>query len=146
MQEDYPISGLLKIRELLKMTERPEVISFAGGLPASELFPHSGNQGGQRLCAGLLRRAGPSVYDHRRLPAAAQMDCGTDELPAGNVFDEDNIMITHGSQQALDLTGKVFLEEGMWFCAKAPRIWRPSALSGLTAADLPRWKRMKMGW
>ena len=38
----------------------------------------------------------------------------------GTSFDEDNIMITHGSQQALDLTGKVFLEEGDVVLCESP--------------------------
>lgn len=109
-----------EIRELLKLTERPEVISFAGGLPASELFPlqeiketndfvldHCGEQ--------ALQYAATEGYRPLRKWIAERMNSRL-----GTAFDEDNILITHGSQQALDLTGKVFLEEGDVVLCESP--------------------------
>ena len=109
-----------EIRELLKLTEKQEVISFAGGLPAPELFPikeikevnnevldHSGGQ--------ALQYATTEGYQPLRRWIADRMNA-----QLGTSFEEDNIMITHGSQQALDLSGKVFLDEGDVVLCESP--------------------------
>lgn len=116
------ISGMKasEIRELLKLTEKPEVISFAGGLPAPELFPieeikkvndyvldHSGAQ--------ALQYSTTEGYAPLRKWIAGRMNS-----QLGTSFSEDNIMITHGSQQALDLSGKVFLDEGDVVLCESP--------------------------
>ncbi len=100
-----------EIRELLKLTEKPEVISFAGGLPAPELFPIEeikvinnlvlDNNGEQ-----ALQYTTTEGYQPLRKWIADRMNA-----QLGTSFCDDNIMITHGSQQALDLSGKVFLDE-----------------------------------
>lgn len=109
-----------EIRELLKLTERPEVISFAGGLPASELFPiqeikevndYVLDCGGEQA----LQYTTTEGFQPLRRWIAERMNSRL-----GTSFDEDNIMITHGSQQALDLTGKVFLEEGDVVLCESP--------------------------
>lgn len=106
-----------EIREILKITERPEVISFAGGLPAPELFPVDAIKEVNRI---VLETDGPKAlqytttegYKPLREWVAARMN-----KRLGTSFDCDNVLITHGSQQALDLTGKVFLDEGdIVFC------------------------------
>ncbi len=109
-----------EIRELLKLTEKPEVISFAGGLPAPELFPieeikavnnfvleHSGEQ--------ALQYSTTEGYRPLRKWIAERMNS-----QLGTSFCDDNIMITHGSQQALDLSGKVFLDEGDVVLCESP--------------------------
>jgi 2-aminoadipate transaminase len=99
------------IREILKFTQMPEVISFAGGLPAPELFPirefeeasrHVLNTDGQTalqysLTEGLLplREALSEKMQKYGVPA-----------------EPHNIMLTNGSQQALDLIGRIFIDEG----------------------------------
>ena len=100
-----------EIRELLKLTEQPEVISFAGGLPAPELFPieeikavndyvldHNGEH--------ALQYTTTEGYQPLREWIAKRMN-----TQLGTSFSHENILITHGSQQALDLSGKVFLDE-----------------------------------
>lgn len=109
-----------EIRELLKMTERPEVISFAGGLPASELFPIQEIKEVNDYvldCCGeqALQYTTTEGFQPLRRWIAERMNSRL-----GTSFDEDNIMITHGSQQALDLTGKVFLEEGDVVLCESP--------------------------
>lgn len=101
-----------EIREILKVTERPEVISFDGGLPAPKLFPLDEIKEVSRI---VLEEDGPAAlqytttegYDPLRNWIADGMNtrCGT-------CFTKDNILLTNGSQQALDLSGKVFLDEG----------------------------------
>ncbi|MDI6706205.1 MAG: aminotransferase, partial [Bacillota bacterium] len=100
-----------EIRELLKVTERPEVISFAGGLPAPELFPIDEIK---QVCNSVLTENGMQALQYgttegytplRELIAGRMCRLGID-VPA------EDILITAGSQQGLDLTGKVFIDEG----------------------------------
>lgn len=106
-----------EIREILKITEQPEVISFAGGLPAPELFPVTAIAEVNRLVletdgAKALQYTTTEGYRPLREWIADRMN-----QRLGTSFDCDNILITHGSQQALDLTGKVFLDENdVVFC------------------------------
>lgn len=99
------------IRELLKITQLPNVISFAGGLPAPELFPVREIE---EACSYLLRHDAKAALQYSttegHLPlrtwlAAAMAKYGIDHGP-------DNVLITTGSQQALDLIGKVFIDPG----------------------------------
>ena len=100
------------IREILKATERPEVISFAGGLPAPELFPVAdvgravqavmAEEAAEALQYGVTEGHGPLrewVCAHLR---------GTVGLSAT----ADQVLITSGAQQALDLLAKVLLDPG----------------------------------
>jgi len=101
-----------EIREMLKVTEQEDVISFAGGLPAPELFPIDEiNETSQIVLKEVgtkaLQYSTTEGYAPLREWIAKRMNEGL-----GTTFDKDNILITHGSQQGLDLTGKVFLDEG----------------------------------
>jgi 2-aminoadipate transaminase len=109
-----------EIRELLKLTEKPEVISFAGGLPAPELFPVAEikaandavlDRDGQKA----LQYTTTEGYRPLRRWIANRMNARL-----GTAFADDNILITHGSQQALDLSGKVFLDEGDIVLCESP--------------------------
>ena len=100
-----------EIREILKVTERPVVISFAGGLPAPELFPVEEIIEVQKI---VLEEAGNKALQYCTTEGFAplrQWIAARMNTRLGTSFDSDNILITNGSQQALDLTGKVFLDE-----------------------------------
>lgn len=100
-----------EIREILKVTERPDIISFAGGLPAPELFPVEEILNVNRI---VLEEQGTSALQYTTTEGYAPLREWIAErmnLRLGTSFDRDNIMLTHGSQQALDLSGKVFLDE-----------------------------------
>src|SRR5262249_48335660 len=99
------------IREILKITEKPDVISLAGGLPAPELFP-----------VDEYRRAFEWVFETSG-EVALQYGPPEGYRPLRELLAEprwrrgircgaDDILITNGSQQALDLVGKVFLNPG----------------------------------
>ncbi|MFP4395116.1 MAG: PLP-dependent aminotransferase family protein [Anaerolineales bacterium] len=107
------------IRELLKVTQQPEVISFAGGLPAPELFPVREIE---EACNYLLRKEPKRALQYstteghpplREFLAATVAKYGIHHSP-------DNILITTGSQQALDLIGKVFIDPGTSILTAAP--------------------------
>lgn len=109
-----------EIREILKITERPEIISFAGGLPAPEFFPVEEIKEVNRIVleeqgADALQYTTTEGYTPLRKWIADRLNTrlGTD-------FDYENILLTHGSQQALDLTGKVFLDEGDVVLCESP--------------------------
>jgi 2-aminoadipate transaminase len=92
------------IREILKVTERPEVISFAGGLPAPVTFPAER----MRAAADLVLRDAPA--------AALQYSATEGYLPLREWIAErygvrvSQVLITTGSQQALDLLGKALID------------------------------------
>lgn len=99
------------IREILKVTAQPEVISFAGGLPAPELFPVAEvRAAADEVLAQHGSRAlqyGPSEgYPALREWIAAEV--GRRGIPAV----ADDVLVTNGSQQVLDLVGKLFLNPG----------------------------------
>ncbi len=100
------------IREILKVTGSPDVISFAGGLPAPELFPIAETA---RAAQSLLAEDGPASlqYDITEgyLPLR-QWVCAHLEETVGLQVTPDRILITSGSQQGLDLLAKVFLDPG----------------------------------
>lgn len=98
-----------EIRELLKLLDQPDIISFAGGIPDPALFPAAEFQsaisdilGGPRAEAALQYSVSEG-YKPLRDWIAGQM--GRIGVPC----DADNILITSGSQQALDYLGKLFL-------------------------------------
>jgi len=99
------------IREILKVTAQPEIISFAGGLPAPELFPlEDVNAAAQHVLTSEGPQAlqyGPSE-GHRPLREwiAAEM------ARRGVTTAADDVLVTNGSQQVLDLVGKLFLNPG----------------------------------
>jgi len=96
------------IREILKITKRPEIISFAGGLPAPELFPleafrESLNQALSEDSTGCLQYDVTEGY-----PPLKEFLCAWLSRHGLSCKPEE-MMLTNGSQQALDLIGKAFL-------------------------------------
>ncbi|HMB46894.1 MAG TPA: PLP-dependent aminotransferase family protein [Afifellaceae bacterium] len=101
-----------EIRELLKLLDQPDIISFAGGIPDPDLFPaeefrnaFSGILSGDRQAAALQYSVSEG-YAPLRQWIAGRME------KLGIACDVDNILITSGSQQALDYLGKLFLSPG----------------------------------
>jgi len=109
-----------EIREILKVTERPDMISFAGGLPAPELFPVEEIITVNRIVleeqgSKALQYTTTEGYTPLRKWIANRMNSRL-----GTSVDFENILLTHGSQQALDLSGKVFLDEGDVVLCESP--------------------------
>lgn len=111
--------GSSAIRELLKLTEKPDLISFAGGLPAPDVFPV---EEFRQACERVLRDHGSTALQYsttegflplREMIARHSARYGIKVTP-------DNIMITSGSQQALDLIGKVFINPGDQILVESP--------------------------
>jgi 2-aminoadipate transaminase len=107
------------VRELLKLTELPDVISFAGGLPAPEAFPtqrfvEASSKVMTSVGALALQYSTTEGYRPLRELIAAHA------TRYGIQVEADNILITSGSQQALDLIGKVFVNPGDHILVESP--------------------------
>ncbi len=107
------------IRELLKLTQRPEVISFAGGLPAPELFPI---ERFQQACQRVLAEKGACALQYGTTEGYAPLRemISQNMSRYGVVAAADNVLITSGSQQALDLIGKLLVNPGDRLLVEAP--------------------------
>jgi len=118
------------IRELLKLTTNPEIISFAGGMPAPQVFPvERFRKASDRVLATQGTTAlqyGPTEgYKPLRELIVAQM------ARYGIVATVDNVLITSGSQQALDLIAKLLINRGDRILVESP-----TYLGALQAFDL----------
>lgn len=108
-----------EIREILKLTQNPEVISFAGGLPAPEMFPIEEIK---EVSVEVLEKMGTKALQYSTTegykPLREKISKRMEKF--GIKMNSDNILITSGSQQGLDLTGKVFLDPGDVVLCESP--------------------------
>ena len=104
------------IREILKVTEQPGIISFAGGLPSPKTFPVDAFA---RACATVLSVDGPAALQY----AASEGYRPLCEWVAAHLpwdVDPDQVLVTTGSQQGLDLVAKVLIDEGSTVLVETP--------------------------
>ena len=109
-----------EIRELLKLTESPEIISFSGGLPSPDLFPVEDLK---KVSLAVLEKSGRTSLQYTTTEGYAPLRRWVAERMnrrLGTSFSEDEVLLTHGSQQAIDLSGKVFLDEGDVVLCESP--------------------------
>ncbi len=99
------------IRELLKLTERPDIISFAGGLPGPELFPLEEVKEATETVLEQKGRKALQYSTTEGFPPLREM-LMRHMARYGIVVGLDNILVTSGSQQGLDLIGKVLINTG----------------------------------
>jgi len=115
------------IRELLKLTQDPEIISFAGGLPAPDTFP-------KKVLIEIVKKVIEEDGDNALQYGTTEGDLLLRKLIMENYQAEgfeitlDNVMITTASQQGLDLLAKVFINRG-----DKVLVGLPSYLGGLGA-------------
>ena len=137
------------IREILKVTEKPGIISFAGGLPSPRTFPV---QAFASACDAVLKTDGAAALQYAAsegLPALREWIAG--QLPWD--VSPDQVLITTGSQQGLDLVAKVLIDEGSTVLVETPTYlgalqafapMEPTIVSvdsddeGITVADLAK--------
>ncbi len=104
------------IRDLLKLTERPGIVSFAGGLPSPEAFPV---EAFAEACQKVLKDDGRAALQYATtegLPALREA------VAAGLPWNVDpaDVLITTGSQQGLDLAAKVLIDPGSRILVETP--------------------------
>ncbi|MFP4024010.1 MAG: PLP-dependent aminotransferase family protein [Thiohalospira sp.] len=115
------------IREILKLTQRPEVISFGGGLPSPESFPIEQLK---EITTEILDTDGPGALQYSATEGVPELRKILVERyqKQGLKLELDNLIITTSSQQALDLLGKIFINRGDKIICGLP-----SYLGGLSA-------------
>jgi 2-aminoadipate transaminase len=111
--------GSSVIRELLKFTEQPDLISFAGGLPAPDVFPL---EEFRAACNYVLDHYGPQALQYGTTEGYVPLR----EMIARHTarysveVGPENILITSGSQQALDFLGRLFINRGDYIVVESP--------------------------
>ncbi|MFM7331000.1 MAG: PLP-dependent aminotransferase family protein [Brachymonas sp.] len=113
------------IREILKVTEKPGIISFAGGLPSPKTFPIAAFA---KACADVLAKDGQAALQYAAsegFPALREFvanELAKQSAAAGVpwVIDPAQVLITTGSQQALDLIAKVLIDQDSRVLVETP--------------------------
>jgi len=104
------------IREILKLTDRPGIISLAGGLPAPQTFPIDAFT---QACNTVMARDGASALQYATSEGYAPLRRAVADMLPWDV-DPEQVLITTGSQQALDLIGKVLLDKDSRMLVETP--------------------------
>jgi 2-aminoadipate transaminase len=104
------------IREILKVTERPGIISLAGGLPSPKTFPISAFA---EACAEVLRSDGQAALQYAASEGYGPLREAVAAMLPWSV-DPAQVLITTGSQQGLDLIAKVLLDPGSRVLVETP--------------------------
>ena len=109
-----------EIRELLALTADPSIISFAGGLPAAELFPidkwiEAENKVMKENGAAALQYGPTDGYKHLREHCITRMN----KVGVKNV-EADDIQVLSGSQQGLDFMARIFIDPGDYIVVESP--------------------------
>ncbi|WP_336802386.1 aminotransferase-like domain-containing protein [Kaistia sp. MMO-174] len=124
-------------QQFLAFGGRADVVSLAGGLPAAELYPVADVEAAAR---SAIARHGSTIMEYgpvEGLPALRQLIAARVAAETGGNFTAANVLLTTGSMQALDLIGKVLVDQGELIVAQAPTYlgaldaWRPRAPSYL---------------
>ena len=109
-----------EIRELLKLTAQPDIISFAGGLPAPELFPVEEIA---KVSHDLVEKEGRQLLQYATTEGRPTLRAKIAKRMKDKYHtevDPDDILITTGSQQCLDFAGKLFLDPGDVVLCESP--------------------------
>lgn len=111
--------GSSAIRELLKLTALPDVISFAGGLPAPEVFPIEKFKEASDI---VLTEMGEKALQYGTTEGYQPLRemIASNAAKYGIQISADNVLITAGSQQALDLLGRIFINRGDRVLVESP--------------------------
>lgn len=118
------------VREILKVTSQPDIISFAGGLPAADLFPMPRVQA---ATDAVFKRVGGQSLQYAQTEGLAGLRewIARHASRPGLPIHPENVLVTSGAQQALDLIGRVMLDDGDRVLVENPTYlallsaWRP---------------------
>jgi len=108
-----------EVRELLKLLEVPDMISFAGGFPNPETFPVEIIR---EIADDVLKKDGPKALQYGITEGCPQLRESVAQRmkKKGIETSKDNVLIVSGSQQVIDLVGKVFIDPGDSIVISAP--------------------------
>jgi 2-aminoadipate transaminase len=107
------------IRELLKLTIQPDIISFGGGMPAPELFPV---REFEEACRYILTHEGQVALQYSPTEGYRPLkEWLAETMSKYSIWIEpENILMINGSQQGLDLIGKLFIDPDAYVITSAP--------------------------
>jgi len=107
------------VRELLKLTEQPDIISFGGGLPAPEVFP---TERFRESCDRVLKHEGAKALQYSTTEGFRPLRemIARHAVRFGINIRAEHVLLTSGSQQALDLIGSVFVNPGDHLLVERP--------------------------
>ena len=99
------------IRELLKLANKPDIISFAGGLPSPQTFP---SEELKQICSTVLAESPEVTLQYSATEGLSSLrDLLVDFVARyGLRLDREELIVTTASQQSLDLVGKIFIDRG----------------------------------
>lgn len=108
-----------EIRELLKVTEHPEVISFAGGMPSPDSFPVSAIK---KMVVKVLEKHGKQALQYGTTEGLESLREALAKRMKkfGIKCNKDEILIASGSEQAIDLIAKIFINPGDYIVVENP--------------------------
>lgn len=108
-----------EIREILKLTQQPDIISFAGGLPAPELFPIEEME---KISVKVLQEMGVQALQYSPTEGYAPLreKIASRMGKVGVDTNADEVLIISGSQQGLDFSGKIFINPGDVVVCESP--------------------------
>lgn len=107
------------IREILKISSKPGVINLAGGLPAPELFPIEQLQD---CMLDVVKKYGPTAFQYSLSMGVVELreEIAKRATARGTASTKDNILITSGAQQAIELIARAFIEPGDYILTENP--------------------------
>ena len=107
------------IREILKFSSQPGVISFAGGLPAAELFPLEQLK---KVAGDVIDSYGPGVFQYSLSKGIVELRqlLADQAIADGSPSTIDNILVTSGSQQGIELLARAFIDPGDYVLTENP--------------------------
>lgn len=107
------------IREILKLLQRPDMISFAGGLPAPETFPVEELR---EIACEVLAQSGSECLQYGTTEGDMHLRNALVEMYRKSGFNigTENLIITTGSQQAIDLIARIFVDHGDYIMCGLP--------------------------
>lgn len=111
--------GASVITDILALAARPEVISFAGGLPSPRRFPVEAIG---KAAVKVLRERGATALQYSAAPGMKELRelIADQETKRGIPTTYEEVLITSGSQQALDMLGRLFLDAGSKMLVESP--------------------------
>ncbi|HVY07958.1 MAG TPA: aminotransferase class I/II-fold pyridoxal phosphate-dependent enzyme, partial [Burkholderiales bacterium] len=107
-------------RQFLAIGGRPDIVSLAGGLPAAELYPVDAIR---EATDKALKRWGTRILEYgpiEGLPALREAIAARVSAESGGKFGAENVILTTGAMQGLDLVGKALIDSGDVVVVQAP--------------------------
>ena len=123
------------VREILKLTQQPDMISFGGGMPSEDAFP---TEDLKRIMSGIVANLDGEVLQYGVTEGYLKLREEIVKMMAAKGVETkaDNVLITSGSQQGIDLVARAFLNKGDKVVVESPTYLSAIQVFKLYEADL----------